>query len=79
MDAECTHDMHYPSDMSDAEWVLIRPYVDVRAHLGAPRAVCLRCVINALFYKNKGGCQWIGIEFGDVPHSSKREYFHADG
>jgi hypothetical protein len=30
MDAECTHDTHYPSDMSDAEWVLIRPYVDVQ-------------------------------------------------
>jgi putative transposase len=69
MDAECTHDTHYPSDMSDAEWVLIRPYVDVRAHLGAPRAVCLRCVINALFYKNKAGCQWKMLPH-DYPHPS---------
>ncbi len=69
MDAQCTHDTHYPSDMSDAEWVLIRPYVDVRAHLGAPRAVCLRCVINALFYKNKAGCQWKMLP-QDYPHPS---------
>ncbi len=69
MDAECTQDTHYPSDMSDAEWVLIRPYVDVRAHLGAPRAVCLRCVINALFYKNKAGCQWKMLPH-DYPHPS---------
>jgi putative transposase len=55
--------------MSDAEWVLIRPYVDVRAHLGAPRAVCLRCVINALFYKNKAGCQWKMLP-QDYPHPS---------
>ena len=69
MDAECTHETHYPSDMSDAEWNLIRPYVDVREHLGAPRAVCLRCVINALFYKNKTGCQWKMLPHA-YPHPS---------
>jgi putative transposase len=55
--------------MIDAEWELIRPYVDVREHLGAPRSVCLRCVINALFYKNKTGCQWKMIPH-EYPHPS---------
>jgi len=67
MEAQCLHNTHYPSDMSDAEWTMIRPYVDVREHLGAPRSVCLRCVINALFYKNKTGCQWKMIPH-EYPH-----------
>ncbi len=69
MDQECTHATHYPSDMSDTEWEIIRPYVDMREHLGAPRVVCLRCVINALFYKNKTGCQWKMIPH-EYPHPS---------
>jgi putative transposase len=69
METECTHNTHYPSDMNDAEWALIRPFVDVREHLGAPRSVCLRCVINALFYKNKTGCQWKMIPH-EYPHPS---------
>jgi putative transposase len=58
LEQECTHATNYPSDMTDAEWEIYRPFVDVREHLGAPRTVCLRCVTNALFYKNKTGCQW---------------------
>ena len=69
MNQECTHNTHYPSDMSDAEWELMRPFVDVREHLGAPRTVCLRCVLNALFYKNKTGCQWKMIPH-EYPHPS---------
>src|SRR3712207_2999365 len=69
MDQECTHATHYPSDMSDTEWETIRPYVETREHLGAPRVVCLRCVINALFYKNKTGCQWKMIPH-EYPHPS---------
>ncbi len=69
METQCTHQTHYPSDMSDVEWALIRPYVDVREQLGAPRSVCLRCVINALFYKNKTGCQWKMIPH-EYPHPS---------
>ena len=69
MELECPHDTQYPSDMSDIEWELIRPYVDVREQLGAPRSVCLRCVINALFYRNKTGCQWKMLPH-EYPHPS---------
>ena len=69
MDQECTHNTQYPSDMSDAEWELMRTFVDVREHLGAPRTVCLRCVLNALFYKNKTGRQWKMIPH-EYPHPS---------
>jgi putative transposase len=69
MDEECAHNTNYPSDMHDAEWELIRPIVDVREQLGSPRIVCLRCVINALFYKNKTGCQWKMLPH-EYPHLS---------
>ena len=69
MEQECTHNTHYPTDMSDAEWDILQPYVDKREHLGAPRTVCLRCVLNALFYKNKTGCQWSMLPH-EYPHRS---------
>ena len=69
MEERCSHTTGYPSDMNDGEWDIIRPYVDVREHLGSPRTVCLRCVINALFYKNKTGCQWQMLPH-DYPHPS---------
>src|SRR3712207_2911273 len=75
MSDECTRTAHYPTDMSDAEWYLIRPFVDVREHLGAPRVVCLRCVINALFYLNKTGCQWEMLPRDFPPHATVYWYF----
>ncbi len=75
MSDECTRTAHYPTDMSDAEWTLIRPFVDVREHLGAPRVVCLRCVINALFYVNKTGCQWEMLPRDFPPSATVYWYF----
>lgn len=75
MSDECTRTAHYPTDISDAEWHLLRPFVDVRAHLGAPRIVCLRCVINALFYINKTGCQWEMLARDFPPHATVYWYF----
>ncbi len=32
-----------------------------------PRTVCMRCVVNALFYIDKTGCQWQMLP-GDLPN-----------
>lgn len=58
MTGTCTRTAHYPTDMSDVEWELLRPRLETQAPTGAPRTVCLRCVVNALFYVNRTGCQW---------------------
>lgn len=52
--------MKYPSDMSDAEWCVISPYImDMPGvKLGRPREVDLRRVIDAIFYVSRTGCQW---------------------
>ncbi len=50
----------YPSDLTDAEWERIAPYVAQAATPagGRPRTVDTREVVNALLYLSKTGCQW---------------------
>ncbi len=71
---ECTHLTRYPTDLTDAEWDLIKDDVLARSHIGAPRTVCSRCVVNALLYLHKTGCQWKMIP-SDFPHYST-VYYH---
>jgi putative transposase len=71
---ECTHPTRYPTDLTDAEWELIKDDVLARSHIGSPRTVCTRCVVNALLYLHKTGCQWEMIP-RDFPHYST-VYYH---
>ncbi len=71
---ECTHPTHYPTDLTDAEWELIKDDVLARSHIGAPREVCTRCVVNALLYLHKTGCQWEMIPHDFPNHSTV--YYH---
>lgn len=48
----------YPTDVSDAQWALIAPFMPPQKPLGRDRAVDLREVVNAIFYVNRAGCQW---------------------
>ncbi len=72
---ECTHPTHYPTDLSDAEWELIKDDVLARSHIGSPRTVCTRCVVNALLYLNKTGCQWEMIPHDFPNHSTVSYHF----
>ncbi len=58
MNTSCTHPTRYPTDLTDAEWQVVAPFVNTDPVIGAPRSVCMRCVVNALFYLDKTGCQW---------------------
>ena len=44
--------------MNDAEWEIIAPFINHDPKIGSPRDVCIRCVMNALFYLDRTGCQW---------------------
>lgn len=50
----------YPTDLTDAEWAQIAPYVIqvISDTGGRPRTVDTREVVNALLYLSKTGCQW---------------------
>jgi putative transposase len=48
----------YRSDLTDAQWELIRPLLPPAKPGGRPRTVDLREVVNTLFYQARTGCQW---------------------
>ncbi len=52
------HPTRYPTHLTDAAWDVVAPHVNSDLHIGAPCTVWIRCVINALFYLDKTGCQW---------------------
>jgi putative transposase len=68
----------YPSDLSEAEWALVRPLVETYATLTADR----REMVNGCLYLAAEGCRWRSLpkEFG--PWQTVRGYwdrFHRDG
>jgi len=48
----------YASDVTDAEWVLIRPFMPAKSRTGRPRRTKMRAVRNAIQYIAAKGCQW---------------------
>jgi len=50
----------YPTDLTDDQWTLIRPYVCRRspARVGHPVTVSRRRLVNAILYILRTGCQW---------------------
>lgn len=72
----------YASDMKDAEWERIRPYMPPPAKTGRPRKTCLRAVVNAIFYLLQSGCQWDMLPGDFPPWQTVYRYFRdwqADG
>lgn len=48
----------YPSDTSDAEWLLMQPFVASRDGPGAPRSIETRAIVDAIRYRLRTACQW---------------------
>lgn len=49
----------YPSDLTDNQWEHIKDLFPVHVgRRGRPRLLDLRCVVNAVFYVLRTGCQW---------------------
>jgi putative transposase len=48
----------YSTDLSDAQWALIKPHLPPPQRGGRRRTVNLCAVINAIFYLLRTGCQW---------------------
>jgi transposase len=72
----------YRSDLTDAQWELIRPLLPPAKPGGRPRSVDLREVLNTLFYQARTGCQWDYLPHDLVPKGTAWDYFvawHQDG
>ena len=56
----------YPSDLSDAEWERIEPFLPRPARRGRKPKVDLREILNAIRYLARAGCSWrmLPVHFG---------------
>ena len=66
--------LRYPSDLSDAEWVLVEPLIPPAKRGGRPRKVNVREVLNAIFYVLSTGCQWAALPRDLPPRSTVWDY-----
>ncbi len=48
----------YDSDVTDAQWEALEPYVKKRKRRGPKSRTDLRLVVNGIFYRLRTGCQW---------------------
>ena len=67
--------LRYPSDLTDAEWALVRPLIPPAKRGGDKRTVDVREVVNGLFYVLSTGCQWRAIPKDLPPRSTVHGYF----
>ncbi len=57
--------IRYTSDMTDAEWELIKPMLPLeRTGPGRPIVINMREAVNAMFYVDRTGCQWQNLPNG---------------
>ena len=68
--------LRYASDVSEAEWGLIKAELPPAKTLGRPRSTELRAVINALLYMLTTGCQWRQLPKEFPPYSTVQRFFY---
>jgi putative transposase len=69
--------IRYPSDLTDAEWVVVEAFVPPPRQGGRPRTTNMREVANAIFYVAGGGIPWRMLPRDFPPVSTVRGYFYA--
>jgi transposase len=50
--------VRYQTDLTEAEWCVIKPYLPPPKTTGRPRAWPMREIVNAIFYVLRGGIAW---------------------
>ena len=65
----------YPSDLTDAEWALVEPFIPPAQRGGRPRKTDMREVMNAVRYVLRTGCQWRQLPKDFPPRSTVYSYF----
>lgn len=71
-----TTNTNYKSDVSDAEWALIRPFMPRNQPNGRDVRTSMRDVVNAIFYQDRTGCQWRYLPSDFPPWSTIAGYYY---
>src|SRR5881275_2049422 len=66
--------LRYPSDLTDAEWALVEPFIPPARRGGRRRTVDVREVLNGLLYVLATGCQWRALPKDLPPKSTVHGY-----
>lgn len=66
----------YPSDLTDAQWEILKPLLPPPCGVGRPRQTDLREVVNAILYVDTSGCSWAALPHDFPPEGTVRDYFH---
>src|SRR5215217_7395961 len=65
----------YKTDLTDAQWKIVKPLIPPAKPGGRPREVDIREVLNTLLYQAKTGCQWELLPHDLLPKSTVFDYF----
>jgi putative transposase len=65
----------YKTDLTDAQWKLIKPLIPPAKPGGRPREVDMREVLNTLLYQARTGCQWELLPHDLLPKSTVYDSF----
>jgi len=65
----------YPTDLIDAEWVILEPLIPPAKSGGHPRTTDMRQVCNAIYYQLKTGCQWTMLPSNFPPPATVYSYY----
>jgi putative transposase len=71
----CPHRKPYPSDLSDEEWVILKPLLPEAKGFGHPVAVDCREILNGIFYLQRSGGQWERMLHDLPPYTTVYGYF----
>src|SRR3954454_20810181 len=66
--------LRYPSDLTDAEWALVEPFIPPARRGGRKRTADVREVLNGILYALATGCQWRGLAQELPPRSTVHGY-----
>lgn len=67
----------YPTDLSDAQWALIEPFMPVSKPVGRKIEVSVREVVNAILYVSRAGCQWDMLPH-DFPNFKTANWYYNE-
>jgi len=68
----------YTTDLTDAEWEIIKGFMPAPKHLGRKIEYSRREILNAIFYLNRNGCAWRDLP-GDFPPYGTVSYYTVQG
>ena len=69
--------LRYASDMTDAKWAMVEPFMPAVKRLGRPRKVDLRGVVEGLLYILRTACPWRLLPHDFPNRSTVQRSFYA--